>query len=98
MGWVPAAEYPWLNGGIEFDGQVWFPEGAKSRIARIRRGKWVPIPAEWRCKTTHGSTIRKRNSKYAGKNRAKVDGYIVKGDVEQVPVQERKAPKVDDEW
>jgi len=98
MGWVSVKEYPWLENeyGFAVEGKVWFPEGAKSRIARIHRGKWIPIPAEWRGRTTYGPTIGKRQSKHKGKRRAKVNGYIVKGE-EQVPVQERKAP-TKEEW
>lgn len=37
--------------------------GHTSRIARIRRGKWVAIPPQWRGQNTDKSTIRKRQSK-----------------------------------
>lgn len=38
-------------------------------IARIRRGKYVRIPAEWRGKVTDRQTIRKRQSKHPRKLR-----------------------------
>lgn len=37
--------------------------GQHTVIARIRRGKYVLIPSEWRGKTTNSRTIRKRQSK-----------------------------------
>lgn len=46
-----------------------FANGAHCPIARIRRGKYVVIPAEWRGKVTDPSTIRKRQSKQSRKAR-----------------------------
>lgn len=43
--------------------------GQRSVIARIRRGKWVVIPAEWRGKVTHPQTVAKRESKMTRKAR-----------------------------
>lgn len=59
----------------------WFPEGQKTVIARMRRGKWVPIPREWQGKTTQGSTIRKRPSKMTRKTRRRMaNGERYKGE------------------
>jgi hypothetical protein len=50
--------------------QQWFDEGRITvppiRIARVRRGKRVIIPPEWRGRTTDKQTIRKRHSKMQG--------------------------------
>jgi hypothetical protein len=37
--------------------------GNSTPIARIRRGKYVRIPEQWRGQVTHPQTIRKRKSK-----------------------------------
>jgi hypothetical protein len=52
----------------EMGGQWFFPYGS-TVIARIRRGKWVMIPAKWRGKVTDPYTIRHRPSKMTGKAR-----------------------------
>ena len=43
---------------ISYDGQT---------TTRVRRGKIVEIPEEWRGHVTHEQTIRKRDSKQGGK-------------------------------
>lgn len=74
--------------------------GAKSVIARIRRGKWVFIPPEWRGKVPDKQTIRKHASKHPRKHRRSRYGsrrLIIEKGVDRMTVQERKAPTVDSE-
>jgi len=72
-------------------------EGSHSVIARMRRGKWVPIPPEWRGQVTHRQTIGKRQSKQTrkAKNRDKFRWPRPSGDPRLR--SEARAPKVD-EW
>lgn len=74
--------------------------GAKTVIARMRRGKWVFIPPQWRGKVTDKQTIRKRASKHPHKQRRTRYGsrrLIVEKGADRMTVQERKAPTVDTE-
>lgn len=65
------------------------------RETRVRRGKVVVIPEEWRGKTTNRQTIRKRPSKLTRKLRNATKFRGVHGDKRQRV--EARAPKVD-EW
>lgn len=67
-------------------------------IARIRRGKRVVIPPEWRGKTVTRETRQKRQSRLTRKaRRGAISGYPAKGE-QRLTVQERRAPTVDEEW
>lgn len=75
-------------------------DGSHSVIARMRRGKYVPIPPEWRGKVTDRQTIRTRQSKMTRKRRnlLKPDAdyaHRISGDKRLR--SEARAPKVD-EW
>lgn len=72
-------------------------DGSHSVIARMRRGKYVPIPPEWRGKITTAQTIRKRQSKATrkAKNRDKFRWPRPSGNPRLR--EEARAPKVD-EW
>lgn len=65
--------------------------GNSARIGRMRRGKYVRIPPEWRGQTTDPSTIRKRQSKKPHKMHRlnHVTG-------ERLTVQERRAPTIEE--
>ena len=60
---------PGVKAAIQLGDEWFWPVGAKETCARIRRGKYVMIPREWRGKVPHPPTIRKRPSKMTSKAR-----------------------------
>jgi hypothetical protein len=65
--------------------------GVSTRIARIRRGRWCRIPDQWRGRTTHRQTIRKRQSKGLRKHR----GHEYDKGALRLSIQERRGPRIE---
>lgn len=81
----------WLIDTLPTGAEVIVPVGATMRIARMRRGRWVPIPEPWRGKVAHPQTIRKRPSKLTRKQRRRQSNF--KGERYK---GEKRAPQIEE--